>query len=69
MGVKQLVEAIKKIRTRRATKEEKSVEYYYVKSFNEPSAIFKHKSRGKKGRLSLSEKIGLIHDVLCNKHT
>ena len=33
----QLTEAIKKIRTRRSTKEVKSVEYYYIKSFNQSS--------------------------------
>ena len=63
------MKAVKKVQNRRATRNGNPKLYARHELVVEPTPLRKHKSRGKKGRLSLYEKIYIVHKILCGHHT
>ena len=65
----EIDEEVKKIKNRRATRVPKLKLSQRYQLQEESSTGRKKKSRGKKGPLSLQDRILLVHKVLCNHHT
>ena len=60
-----MLEAIKKIRRRRSTRVPKDVKFNVMHFRGEPALKQRRRLRGRKGRLSISEKVSVVHSILC----
>ena len=61
----QIREAIKKIGKRRSTREPKDGKLRAHHFRGEPALKQRRRLRGRKGRLSISEKVSVVHSILC----